>query len=163
MKQAAIVLLMSALCVAGCVSSPEAHADVEPRSYTEAMYMIADEIRGVDRHVVGGRYPQALENARVIHRHARQLLNYEPPNTGDRYADFMAYSQQIGDLVHSADRLMYMLEQRRHADSEDQLAAVTVRYNRLSANYGPTFQVGVLDRPAREFRYREGAAGEMGR
>jgi hypothetical protein len=126
------------------------------------MYMIADDVRGVDAELVGGRYAQALGHARKIHGNARRLVNFDPPNSGDRYEDFTAYSQQMGDLVHSADRLTYMLEQRRNADAQDQLAAVAVRYNRLSTNYGPSFQVGVLDRPAHEFRYREGAAGEMG-
>ena len=163
MKQAALVLLMSALCIAGCLSAPQTPADLEPRSYTEAMYMIADDVRGVDAELVGGRYPQALSHARKIHGNARRLVNFDPPRGGDLYEEFTTYSRQIGDLAHSADRLVYMLEQRRHADAQDQLAAVAVRYNRLSTNYGPSFQVGVLDRPAHEFRYREGAAGEMGR
>jgi hypothetical protein len=58
-----------------------------------------------------------------------------------------------------------MVEQRRRRDAETLLEEVARRFNRLSATYGPSYQIGVLERSPNEFRFdngdRSGAPGEL--
>jgi hypothetical protein len=153
MRHATLLTLLIVLWVAGCSSSPEVVEAPEPDEFTVTMNAIAQEIGNIDRNLIGGRYSAAAAECRRAHSLVRELANFEPAGDGDRFRAYMDYSANVNDLLHSTDRLLYMLEQRRHSDAEEQLAAVAVRFNRVSALYGPSEQVGVLSQPAEAFAY----------
>jgi hypothetical protein len=151
-----LVLLSVAAFVAGCSSSQETRVPTDPRSYDEAMYMIAEDVRLADKHLIGAQYALAENDMDRVVSNATRLAGYEPPRSTTRYADYTEYRAQADDLLHAADRLRFMVEQRRRRDAESLLEEVARRFNRLSATYGPSYQIGVLERSPNEFRFDDG-------
>lgn len=159
MKHALPLLLFVFAC--GCTLTQETKLQKDPRSYSEAMDMIAAEIAKIDKHMIGDQYDLAVNEAELVVKYTGHLSKFEPPRMTNRYDDYMEYDAQVADLLRSSDRLLYMLQQRRRDDCRDSLAEVAKRFNRLSLNYGPTYQIGVLERSASEFRFQSGFRSEM--
>lgn len=160
MKHATLVLLMFVLWVAGCASQ-ETRVQLEPRTYDEAMRMIANELVLVDEHLNLSQYPQAVDQAERAVRHSTYLATNEPPRSANVYDDYVEYRGQVDDLIHATNRLQFMLEQRRTHDAQFMLEEAARRFNRLSTNYGPSHQIGVLSRHASEFRFEESGRRDL--
>lgn len=161
MKHTLIVLVLSVMVIAGCANTQDTKLRTDPRSYSEAMDMIAGEVGQIDKHLIGGQYGLASNEAELVVKYAMHLSRYEPPRMTNRYDDYIEYDAQVDDLMRSSDRLLFMLQQRRREDARDQLAEVAKRFNRLSLNYGPTYQIGVLERSPNEFRFTESYSSDL--
>lgn len=159
MKHALPLLLFLFAC--GCTLTQETKLQHDPRSYAEAMDMIAAEIARIDKHMIGDQYSQAVKDAQLVVKYTGHLSKFEPPRMTNRYDDYIEYDAQVADLQRTSDRLLYMLEQRRREDCRDTLAEVAKRFNRLSLNYGPSYQIGVLERGASEYRFSPNYRSEM--
>lgn len=156
MKKAMLLFVsICALSVTACGNTSRATdtALTEPRDYAEAMNWIRDEVESLDQHVNGGEYSTAVAEAGRIMEWSNDLGRFEPPRSPDNLLAYEEFDRQVDDLRLVADRLLYYLEQRRQQDSRDQLIEFATRYNRLSTNFGPNYQVSVLGRDANELQF----------
>jgi hypothetical protein len=152
-----VMLLVAAICafsMTGCVATEEDFEPElsEPRSYTEAMDWIRDEVELIDKHVIGGEYASAVRETQRVVDWSESLGRFEPPRMPQDWQAYEEFDKQTEDLHHAADRLLYFLEQRRKLDAQEQLGEFAIRYNRLSVDYGPNYQISVLERDPNEFR-----------
>lgn len=163
MKLAMPVMLCLVLLCGACSSTPEPRYMTNPRTYDETMARIAHDVGQTDKFLIGGQYTEAMPHIERMISDARDMADFEPLRTRDRYGAYTEFRAQVDDLHRAAERLRFLAEQRRPHEAESLLAEVAVRYNRLSMNYGPGQQLGVLERSPHEFRftqeYRSGAAG----
>lgn len=160
-----LLLVMFSALHLGCAASQETQLQREPRSYAEAMDFIANEVREINKNLIGANYGEAVVQGERLVRFAQNLGRFEPPRIAPNYEVYAEYGEQTNDLRRSADRLLFMLEQRRKEDARDELAEVAKRFNRLSVAYGPTYEIDVLDPGADRFRamedYRSEVPGEL--
>lgn len=164
-----LILPLAALLLAGlfgCASSQDTRLSTEPRSYDEAMEMLADEIETIDKHVIGAQYDLAVPEAQRAVSIATALGRFDPPRLGNNdYDAYMEYENQADDMRRAVDRLLFMIEQRRREGARDQLENVARRYNLMSTRYGPSYQLSVLERDPNQLRgpefYRGDLPGEL--
>jgi len=161
-----VLVMLAALVLSACAS--QSHQDRlqrDPRTYAEAMDLIASEMRLIDRNMIGEEYRQAVpQTERVLH-YVGALGRFEPPRMSNAYEEYREFGEQVEDLRRATDRLLYFIEQRRRDSARTQLIEVATRYNRLSMSYGPTRQISVMEEPATPFRltdrYRSDLPGEL--
>ncbi|MCC6466166.1 MAG: hypothetical protein IT463_12570 [Planctomycetes bacterium] len=149
-----LLLAVLALCVllAGCGSAPRTETVSQPRSYAETMDLLAGRLKRVDKFVMGSDYGASIPDAQVAVHYARLLGQFEPPRIAADFNAFNEYSAQAEDMARAADRLLFLIEQRRPEECDAQLADIATKFNRMSVAYGPNYQIGVLDRGSDKFR-----------
>jgi len=149
----------------GCASSQDTRLSRDPRSYDEAMEMMAKELRLIDKHVIGDQYDQAVPEAERAVSVAEAVGRFDPARLGNDYAEYMEYQNQADDLRRAMDRLLFLIQQRRRDDIRIQLENVARRFNFMSTRYGPSMQVSVLERDPNQLRgpdfYRGDLPGEL--
>lgn len=148
-------------CLFGCASSQDTRLNTDPRSYDEAMSMLATEIRNIDKHVIGAQYDLAVPEAERAVSIATALGRFDPSRLGNDYDAYVEYESQADDLRRAMDRLLFMIQQRRRDGAREQLEVVARRYNYISSTYGPNYQVSVLERDPNELRGPEFHRGEL--
>lgn len=161
MKNLILPLALLLLSVVGCASSQDTRLNTEPRSYDEAMELLSVEIVNIDKHIIGAQYRLAVPEAERATSIAGALGRWDPPRLGTSLEEYNEYQSQVDDLRRATDRLQFMIEQRRKEDARDQLEVVARRFNYMSSKYGPTIQVGVLERDPNKLRGPEGYRGEL--
>lgn len=159
------LFVVLALLVCSCASSQEARLATEPRSYTEAMEWIRNDLVQLDDHIIGSQYDQGVPDAERILQFAGALGRFEPPRISNSWEAFEEYYAQTEDLTNAADRLLYLVEQRRKIEAKEQLWEVAGRFNRLSAEYGPSIEVRLTEQEEKPFagpeNYRSELPGEL--
>jgi hypothetical protein len=141
-------LLVATLCLLliGCATSSETLANTNPLGYDDAMESLATELRLVDKYVTGGQYNLAEPKAARATTLAGYLEQYEPPRMGKSYADYQEFQNQAIDMQRGADRLAFLVEQRRRDEANEQMLLVIDRYNHISRRYGPGINIDALAR-----------------
>ena len=159
------LFVLLALLIASCAASQEARLATEPRSYVEAMDWLRADLELIDDHLIGSQYGVAVSDAERILKYSDALGRFEPPRISTDWEAFEEYYAQTEDLTHAADRLLFLVQQRRKVESKEQLRDVAVRYNRLSAEYGPSIEVRLTEQDENTFagpeRYRGDLPGEL--
>ena len=158
-------LLLLAMCTlisaASCGVSQKTKLEVRPTGYLEAMDAIATEVRLIDKYLIGSAYEQAVPGAEAVVLYAGDLGGFDPVRGADLYESYQEYGQQVDDLRRACDRLLFMLQQRRKGEAKDMLIEVATRFNRISVNYGPSYEISVLEREPEEFRLSEDYRGDV--
>ena len=157
----AMLMLSMTVTMFGCAASQETRLATEPRTYYETMEWLRDEVRLIDKHIIGAQYDEAVPDAERLREFTKALSRFEPPRMPENREMYDEYFMQVEDLSRATDRLLFFVEQRRKADAQDQLVEVARRYNRLSVSYGPSIEVSVLERSPEEFRGSETYRGEV--
>lgn len=155
------LFVLLALVVCSCAASQEARLATEPRSYAEAMDWIRDDLMLLDDHLIGSQYDQGVPDAERILKYSEALGRFEPPRISTDWEAFEEYYAQTEDLVYAADRLLYLVEQRRKVEAKEQLWEVAGRFNRLSADYGPSIEVRLTEQEQKPFASPEDYRGDL--
>ncbi|MBX3475341.1 MAG: hypothetical protein KF754_13255 [Planctomycetes bacterium] len=161
MKNLILPLAIVLFVACGCASSQDTRLSSEPRSYDEAMGMLASEIQAIDKHVIGAQYNLAVPEAERAVAIAGALGRFDPARLGNDYAAYVEYEAQADDLHRAIDRLLFMIQQRRRDGAREQLENVARRYNFISNKYGPNRQVSVLERDPNDLRGPEFHRGDL--
>ncbi|CAG0931112.1 hypothetical protein PLCT1_01640 [Planctomycetaceae bacterium] len=150
--------------VTGCGSSQQTVHSAPPRDFGESMDRITADIAQVDKHLIGAQYDLAEQECVRICDYTANLGSFDPLHMGDQTDDYMEYQAQCQDMHRSADRLLYLTQQRRKEQAKDELAILAARYNRMSRTYGPGNEISLFERPAEKLRgletYRSDQPGE---
>lgn len=148
------LLLVAAffVLVAGCTSSRQTVSSERPRSYVETADWLTRDIGLVDKHLIGDQFNLAEQEAERLVGYANDLAKFDPLRTGEEANDYHEFLAQCEDLRRSADRLLYLIQQRRRESAKDQLGVVAARYNRISRAFGPGNEVSLHERPAEKLR-----------
>lgn len=160
MKTVPLFVLL-AFVVCSCAASQETRLATEPRSYAEAMDWIRADLMLLDNHLIGSQYNQAVPDAERILAYANALGRFEPPRISTDWEAFEEYYAQTEDLTFAADRLLYFVEQRRKVEAKEQLWEVAGRFNRLSAEYGPSIEVRLTEQEQKPFTGPETYRGDL--
>lgn len=146
MTKPALLVALFCLTLFGCAASHETLLNTEPLGYDDAMEKLAAELAKVDKHVTGGQYNMAVPEAERAVNLATYLAHYEPPRMGKSFADYQEYQNQAIDMQRATDRLMFLVQQRRRDEANQQMTTVIDRYNYVSRRYGPGLQMQALTR-----------------
>ena len=159
------LFVLLALIVCSCAASQETRLATEPRSYAEAMDWIREDLMLLDKHLIGSQYEEAVPDAERVLEYSDSLGRFEPPRIASRWEAYEEYYAQTEDLTSASDRLLFLVEQRRKIEAKEQLVEVAARFNRLSAEYGPSIEVRLLEQEEKPFAspedYRSDMPGEL--
>lgn len=134
------------LLVVGCANGQESRLNQDPRSYDEAMDLIRDEVRGIDKSLIGGNYRDGVLQCQRLLHYSGYVTRQTPSRIGNTIDAYTEYDKQVEDLKRTADWLLFLMEQRRRQAAMDSLAEYVRRYNRLSMTYGPTVELNLSER-----------------
>lgn len=147
MNKLALLAVLACVTALGCSSSPAVVQRSEPINYDEAMERLAAQLAILDKQVGGGLYEPATAAGERVLELSTMLGQFEPPRIGRSYDALVHYNEQADDMRRAADRMLFLVQQRRREAMLEQLQAVAYRFNYISANFGPNLQVGVLGNP----------------